>query len=619
MVKRDLIRSATAAVIGALLCAVASTATAAALHAELEHSRVREGEPVRLLLRSEGDGAGEIPDLTPLEEDFEVLGTQQSRRLQIVNGRAESSLDWIVTLLPRRAGAISVPAMRAGDAVTEPIELTVAAAAVPEERADAPGVFVEAEVDEASPYVQGEVRYTVRVFDGVGMLEGSLTEPKGDDLRVTPLGETRSYETTVNGRPYRVHERQYAVAPLRSGDVTIPGVTLEARVRAPQGRRVDPFGGSLFEEMFGEDPFAGFPGGGFDASFFDEFLGRGQNVRLRSNPVALEVRARPGSASEEWFLPARKVELVESFAPESPTFRVGEVVRRTVTLRALGASSEQLPRFAMPEVEGVRIYDEGSRDGSAPSDDGTVAILERTVGILPTRAGAVTLPAIEVKWFDVEAGETRTASVPARTIEVSPAAGQPAAEPAAAAAHARTTASAPAARAVEGAAAAPVVEAVRPTDEADRTWFWALVVCAALGAGAAAGFLLVRRGRPAGVATGEAATSGEPSSRRLARALRRACDAGDAPAAREALVRWARASLPGLAPVTPAAIADRLRSARLGAAARDLDRAIYAPDGGSWRGAELWQAFREASRTDDVQESATPELRSLYPELGRAS
>jgi hypothetical protein len=636
MVKRILVLSTVAVALLGSIHGSAGAAPSSAVRAELEHSRIREGEPVRLILRSHGDADGEVPDLAPLEQDFEILGTQQSQRLQITNGRAESSRDWIVTLMPKRKGPLQIPAIRTGDTVTEPLPLTVADAAPPPSRSDAPDVFVEAEVDESSPYVQGEVRYTVRVFDGVGMLEGSLDEPKAADLRVSPLGETRTYETRVNGRPYRVHERQYAVSPLRSGEIIIPGLTLEARVPGRQGRRGgDPFGSSLFEEMFGADPFAGFPGGGIDPSFMDGFFDRGQGVRVRSNPISLSVRARPGDASRGWFLPAREVELIESLAPEHPDFRVGEVVRRTVTLRALGASSEQLPRFEIPEVDGVRIYDEGSRDLSAPSDEGTVAVLERTVGIMPTRAGAVTLPAIEVEWFDVAAGEKRIASLPARTIDVRPAGGQAAARSAAVTAQAADPAAPAAAKASVAAApqpaapapaapaqdaklaAAPDAAAAVPTPAGapERGFAWPLVAPIAFVLGACLTALLARRSGSAAPLPAAATASGAATRRRLARELHRACDAGDARAARELLVRWSRATSLSGAALTPTALADRLRSSRLKAAVRDLDRAIYGRDGDAWRGTELWQAFREASRSDDPKAEERSGLRALYPDL----
>jgi hypothetical protein len=77
----------------ALLAGAAAAAPGSELRAELEHSEVREGEPVRLVLRHEGDLDTEAPDLAPLERDFEIVGTQQSQRLQITNGRAEASRD----------------------------------------------------------------------------------------------------------------------------------------------------------------------------------------------------------------------------------------------------------------------------------------------------------------------------------------------------------------------------------------------------------------------------------------------------------------------------------------------------------------------------------------------
>jgi hypothetical protein len=524
----------------------AGSHTSGALRAELDHAQAREGEPVRLILRQ--SGAAAAPDLSPLEADFEIVGTQQSQRFEVVNGRAASSHDWIVTLLPRRKGTIEIPAIRAGDATSAPLQLVVSDAPPPPSRADAPDLFVEAEVDQPSPYVQGEVRYTARVFDAVGMLEGSLTEPTATDLRVTPLGEAKTYETTVNGRPYRVHEREYAMSPLKSGEIAIPSLTLEARLPETRGRARDSRSGSVFAEMFGEDLDAGFPGGGFAQPFFGGFFDRGQVVRVRSNPVSLAVQARPGGTETGWFLPARKVELVETFAPANPTFRVGEVVRRTVALRALGAASEQLPRFEIPAVSGVRVYDEGSRDGSAPSADGTVSIFERTVGILPTKAGAVELPAIQVEWFDVAAREKRVATLPARTIEIQPGLGEateataPAAKTATAAATSQTTV----AEAAAATAAQPTTAVAAPPASERSPWLIPGIAGLALAAGIGAAFALRRRSFPRAAATEGAASAATPGTpRRLAREIRAACDRRDARAAREALVRWAKASSPG--------------------------------------------------------------------------
>jgi hypothetical protein len=601
------------------------TRSGSALHAQLEHERAREGEPVRLVLRQSG-GTG-APDLSPLEADFEILGTQQSQRFEVVNGRAASSHDWIVTLLPRRKGTIEIPAIRAGDATSAPLQLVVSDAPPPPGRGDTPDLFVEAEVDQTQPYVQGELRYTARVFDGIGMLEGSLTEPTAADLRITPLGEAKTYETTVNGRPYRVHEREYAMSPQKSGEVEIPALTLEARLPERRGRGHDRLSGSPFDEMF-EDLDAGFPGGGFASPFFDRFLARGEVVRVRSNPISLAVQARPGDAQTGWVLPARKVELDESFSPANPTFRVGEAVQRTVALRALGAASEQLPRFEIPGVDGVRVYDEGSRDGSAPSPDGTISILERTVGIVPTKSGALELPAIQVERFDVDAKEKRVAMLPARTIDVRPAIGEAPAEAAAPAPHEAPAAGstqkriAPAAPQAEAATTGPSPEAVaaHPTPTPWSPWLVAGIAALTFAAGLGAAWTIRRRSQPVSLpADGASGTAATGTKRQLAREVRSACDRGDARAAREALIRWARLAWPGTGnrAIPPQEIARRLGSAQLGSALTELDRAIYAPAGAEWRGAELWQAFRAASHAEEPANDRVDGLRPLYPEPAR--
>lgn len=592
--------------VGAVLALTLSlpVAAAAGLHAELAPPSIHEGETVQLLLRQSGD-ASTAPDLSPLTQDFEILGTGRSQRVAIHNGVIATSTDWTVTLKPRRKGRIEVPALRAGNASSAPLELIVDDAPPPPQRADAPDLFLEAEVDQSTPFVQGEVRYRVRVFDGIGMLDGTLTEPTSNDLRISPVGEPRTYETEVAGRPYRVHERQYAVAPLRSGELTIPGVTLEARVPDPRPRDARS-GRSLFEEVFGGDPFAGLPSG-FASSFFDRAFARGEQVRIRSNPVSLSVRARPTDATSGWFLPARDVQLVESFSPESPRWVVGETVQRTIAIRALGAAPEQLPRIAHPSAEGARIYDEGSRSSTTSSETGTVSVLEQSFGLVPTTAGTLTLPAIEVEWFDTAAGEKRIASLPERSFEVLPGAGQ------SPTAGERKPAPVAAAR---GAANPSVgnheTSGSRELDPANSGALRALWLVPAALFVLAVGWFHMRRRR--GAQSGSSAPEQPPQSATLARELQRACENNEAPAARAALIRWARAVWPEAPFLGASLIARRLGSARLASAVAELDRTLYGVTREPWRGRELWQAFQQA-QSERKSAFAPPRLRALYPDF----
>jgi hypothetical protein len=608
--------------VATIVAALSVTAVAAAptLTAQLDRQVLREGETVDLMLRYSGGQPQAAPDLSVLEGDFEILGTQQGHRTTIVNGHRESSADWVVTLLPRTTGELTVPAIRAGDVSSAPVRLEVLERDVSATRGDSPDLFVEVEVEDDSPYVQGQVRYTVRVHDAVGILDGSLTEPEADELRVEPLGEDRTYDTSIDGRPYRVYERQYALFPQTSGSMVVPPVVLEAVVAESGRGRSSSFGGSFFDDAWSDF-------GGFGSSLFDRIMNPGRTVRVRSNAVTLDVRPRPEGADDGWFLPARDVELIEAWDPEPPTFRVGEAVTRTVALRALGAASEQLPEFDIPAAPEVRQYSDGAADRTVSTEAGVVSILQRSVAIVPTTAGAVTLPAVEVQWWDVEADEARVATLPARTIEVlapdgsspvdvaavpsgPPSEPKPSASPAPAPAVRESTMDAFMAPGLFGA-------------KVPAGWSW-VIVATALAVIAAIAIVATRRSRERQTASGDdAPTDRDDRIGTWKNELRKACSADDPVAARDALMGWARVRWPSGGPLTPGAVASKLESLALAAAVADLDRALYSPgrhpdSPAPWNGHPLWRAFKAARGGRSRRRELGPVLPALYPDLSSA-
>jgi BatD DUF11 like domain len=630
---------AIAVAITALPAAPAVTLAATELTARASQTDVPDGATFDLLLSAAGDPPSAAPDLSVLERDFEILGRRQTQRVAVVNGRADTSFDWIVTLAPRRAGSLTIPAIRAGDASTSPLTITVGAApsapssggraasdpaatAAPRAGAD---LFVEASVDQDAPVVQGEVRYTVRVYDGVGIRDGALTEPAGDQLLFTPVGDARSYEKTVGGRPYRVYEREFHVAPQASGELMIPPVTLQARVPTPraQGRGRSPFDDSMGDAFF-DDAFAGMAGRfGFGSALLEQMMaGGGRQVRVRSNPITLHVKPRPTEAGSEWFLPARAVELQETWTPSRPSFRVGEAVARTITLRALGSSAEQLPRFEIPAPDGARQYPEGARDGSLPTGEGTIAVLEQTVSLVPTSAGRLMLPAVEVRWWDIAAEEMRTARLPEETFDVLPAAGEASSEhpqpDALSSGPAPTSASGSAERSADAAIssstpnatdAAPPSAAARPHSGAVA--FGAAVLVPLLLVGA---WLTLRRRARAAAPPTHGSTRPAASPARSLAAVRAACRSGDAAGTRSALLAWARATWPAAPPRNTAEIGARLATTPgLTTALATLDAQLFGRSAEPWNGEDLWTALSAATTGAPSAAAAAGALPPLYP------
>ncbi|TWH16320.1 BatD family protein, partial [Pseudoxanthomonas taiwanensis] len=147
-----------------LLAGVAGAET----RAWLDRSQVREGETVTLNIQT--DQPGVAPDYTPLQADFEVGSPFRS-------DTAGRGVLFGVRLVPRRAGALEVPALRVGAERTPPLALRVGG-----ERQDARGeVFLETRVEEEAPWVQQSVGVSVRLYFATPLLSGELTQepPEG--------------------------------------------------------------------------------------------------------------------------------------------------------------------------------------------------------------------------------------------------------------------------------------------------------------------------------------------------------------------------------------------------------------------------------------------------------
>ena len=88
-----------------LLCLAAFRAEAS-FTASVDRARLNQGESVELTLESDDPTLFGKPDLKPLDEHFVVLGTRQVNRLTTLNGKAQATTRWIITLQPRSEGKV---------------------------------------------------------------------------------------------------------------------------------------------------------------------------------------------------------------------------------------------------------------------------------------------------------------------------------------------------------------------------------------------------------------------------------------------------------------------------------------------------------------------------------
>ncbi|SDH39486.1 Oxygen tolerance [Pseudomonas flavescens] len=537
-----------------LFCLLAFQAGAQDLVASVDRSRLNLGESVDLTLESMDSTQFGKPDLTPLDELFDVLGTRQVNRLTTLGGEARATTRWMVTLRPRHSGYVVVPPLRLGDSQSQPISLHVLESTAQEANEQMAPVFIDASLDQESVYVQAQSVLTLRIYHSVSLYDdSSLTPLEIADARVESLGEPRTYEQDIGGLRHGVIELRYAIFPQKSGELTIPGQVFSA---------------TLAERASKNDylPFGPRPG---------------KVTRVKSPEIPLTVKAKPADypADAPW-LPARALSLAEGWSPEPGQLKVGDSLTRSLMLKADGLSSAQLPPLPATTVDGLRRYPDQPQLNNERSERGLIGSREEREALVASKAGTLQLPAVEVVWWNTHEDRLERSSLPGRSLEV-------AADP-----------------------AMSVEQAVEPpprgiaVDEA-RLWPWQLSsVLFALTSVLGFGLWWHARRQPA---IQRAAQSG-PSPRTLLDDLRRACLANDSQATRQALDAWARQQ--------PETLADMAaRFAPLSEALDGLNGALYSESGQHWQGTQLWQAIGELPAAEKAQENGqeTTQLPPLYP------
>jgi hypothetical protein len=653
MLKQSLAANAGRVVtLGLVLAALSVTALAGDLRAYFDRRQIHEGDTVTLTIEKGGARSGASsagsPDLSPLKQDFDVLGTSTGTQIRIVNGTRSDTTSWQVTLSPKRAGVLTVPAISIGPDSTAPLTLSVSAA--PQGALGSPGddVFVELELGEGDQaqaeglLVQQQVPLTVRLYSARPLLGGDLSEPRADNAVISKLGEDRQYKTQRDGRDYQVVERRFSLSPEKSGELHIPPVVFKGTARAAQGQ--------------GQSQRRGVPGGAFDDPtldrFFqdptlDRFFGnafggrdpfgmfeRGEPVRAQSKALDLKVKARPeGVAGAQW-LPAQGLTIADSWTEDPPQLRVGEPVTRTLTLTAKGLAGAQVPEVSPPTADGLRVYPEKTEAETRTDGETVYGVSRQTFTLIPSRPGSFAIPEVKVTWWDTAAQQERVATLPAWNLqaEAGPVVAAPedarAPDPARAApAQAPFQAEPPAASAAgpseaqgsAGAAGADATPAyLRPRFLAGA----ALVLLGILGGAvlwrrrqgpvlAVAAAPPQRRAGGPGSAAHDPRQAGALSG--VKRALREACEANDPEAAAKALLGWAEAVWPEAPPRSLGALAIRIAPAAV-EPLKALEFRLYARGGDAWEGAPLWEALKDGlAPTGHPDAKAAEGLAPLYP------
>lgn len=376
--------------------------------ASLDVSSTPVGQGVRLIVTVTGADREIVPPTLPDLPGVDSFSAGQSQRFSFVNGQSRAEYSWSWSLVPRREGEVTIPAVRVNvdgrDHFTAPLQLSVSAAvsrpstgtppaAGDQTASDAPDAFVSMRVDQDTVVIGEQVILTFGFYRAArtSMFESpAYTAPRSEGFWREDLPPERHRREVIRSRRYEVTEIQYALFPTRVGDLEIS----EATVRLP-------------DDAFG--------------SFFRRSARRQGPSILSTEPITVHVKPLPDPQPADFSgTVASGLKLRSSV--DRRDLEQGDALTWRIRLEGTGhLDAAQLPTPDLgPEF---KVHESANSSESGP-DNGRLRG-SRTVEylVIPQQPGELVIPALDYAWFDSGRQEYARARTEAIPIRVSPSEG----------------------------------------------------------------------------------------------------------------------------------------------------------------------------------------------------
>ena len=351
-----------------------------------------------------------IPDLP----NFTVYSSGRSQNISIINGQMSSSIAFHYTLVPKSTGKFTIPAITLNygnqSYSTSPIQVEVTSsgsAAVPAPSRGASSstasqsgavknIFVTANLDKNTAYVNEQVVFTFRFFRRVQILSNPQYNPPNFTSFWTEDTPPKNYATTVNGVRYLVSEVKTLLFPTKPGRFEISGATLICNI----------------EDFDRNNPF--------NDDFFNGFFSSGKTQTLHTNVLTLAVKPLPENKPSDF------KGAVGRFTISSTLDKTFAKVGEPITLNATVSGSGNIKTLSEPDlsnIPGFRKYETVSLM-NIDSSQGTLRGSKtfKTV-LVPETPGKKMIGTIGFSFFDPGQNKYVSARSAPIAVDVKPAQG----------------------------------------------------------------------------------------------------------------------------------------------------------------------------------------------------
>lgn len=348
----------------------------AAITAEVDKTSVYAGDKVTLTLQADRK-LDSRPELRPLNEHFHIIGSKQVTVSQYTTGTVKAKTRWIINLRPLNEGEVFIPELSIAGEKTPSIALKVLPAAfnpLPVESSAQP-FYMQASLDQDKVHVNSEAIMRIKVFHLNDLpLDATLSPARASNTLIKALDAGKKYDSRVKGRLYNVTEYTYALYPKSEGTV-----------------EVEPF-------------------------FFSGTLPNRELLELTSPLLLLSVMPAPSHLNSTKWLPARDI-YIEDNLPAVTSATEGKALTRIISMQAEGLPASALPVMSQLQYPGVKIELLNVVLEEQTSEKGLVSSRTEEVRITPLQSETLSLPAIEIPWWNTATQQLVTAAIETRTLQ----------------------------------------------------------------------------------------------------------------------------------------------------------------------------------------------------------
>ncbi len=326
-----------------------------------------------------------------------------SSRLEILNGRIASSIEYTYFIQPAQTGVFQIgPAevtikgkiFRSNRAKLEIVKSGQSS------RVDQEPVFLSAAISSPEIFVEEQVIYTLKLYRSIKVRDVSLNLPDMQHISFKQLGKPFEYQSTHNGESHQVLEVRYALIASRQGNYDIDPSRMS--MTAFQARKKS-YGG-LFDDPFSNDPFFSFS--------------RGKSISVSSNPLKLKVIPLPEEGMPDGFSGLVGTFQIDSRV-EPAEIKTGESATLTVFLRGRGNVS-RIPDLKIPALDHIKVYADEPVLKVGSDSNGVTALKTMKWALVPEKEGKYRIPPLSVSFFDTEAHKYRTIKTSVLSLSILP-------------------------------------------------------------------------------------------------------------------------------------------------------------------------------------------------------